>query len=419
MSAARRVIAALLLCALLELPLWSTTGVSSKELTDTRTSLYRLDPTYGRALLPLHALTLQDAPFLGAYTIGGVSSNLVPQTLPTMLFSPHSSALVTVTTACAGCRLWHAKYTTIRVYDMATGMLRARFHPQRGPLTVLAVSDDGSRLSALQSDNVSHSVWIMLDGHTGHVLRVITLPDLCCQLPLLDPASNRLYVAGNNLNHQLTLAAFDLTSGTQLATLPLPAVWAGYWNTAGIGHYWLPGLAISPDGRRLAVLDGHSETLTMIDTPNMRVASVRSVSRPRSVFDRLADVLGLTPTSAEAKGLGEGASYTLRFSRDGRSLYLVGDRAAANGGQQTQTDLGLERIDPVTGELRATALAGLPVWWMDQATDGSALYAIAPASAYENGCPCNLQRLDPASLDVTATRIFPDVMPRLFVIPGG
>jgi len=335
-----------------------------------------------------------------------------------MPFSPNGSALVTVTNACGGCQLWHAKYTTIRVFNMATGAIGARFHPRRGPLSILTVSDDGSRIGALQTDNTPHAVWLTLNGHTGRVLRSITLPDVCCREPLLDPTGTRMDVAGNNRDHQLTLAAFDLASGTQLAALTIPAVWAGHWNTAGIVQNWLPGIAISADGRRLAVLDGHTDALTMIDAPSMKVTSIRSVSRPGNALDRFADLLGLTPTSAEAKGLGAGATYTLRFSRDGHSLYLVGGRGAVSGGQETHTDLGVERIDSATGELRATSLTGLAVWWMDEAADGSALYTITPASAGADGCPCNLQRLDPATLDVTASRGFPNEMPRLYVLPG-
>jgi len=185
--------------------------------------------------------------------IGGVSSPIIPQSLPDMPFSPNGSALVTVTNACGGCQLWHAKYTTIRVFNMATGAIGARFHPRRGPLSILTVSDDGLRIGALQTDNTPHAVWLTLDGHTGRVLRLITLPDVCCWEPLLDPTGTRLYVACNNRDRQLTLAAFDLASGTQLVALTIPAVWAGHWNTAGIVQNWLPGIALSADGRRLAV----------------------------------------------------------------------------------------------------------------------------------------------------------------------
>ena len=145
----------------------------------------------------------------------------------------------------------------------------------------------------------------------------------------------------------------------------------------------------------------------MSDAPTMKVTSIRFVSHPGNALDRLADLLGLTPTSADAKGLGAGDRYMLRFSRDGHSFYLVDGRGAVSGKPKTHTDLGVERIDSATGELRATSLTGLAVWWMDEAVDGSALYTITPASAGEDGCPCNLERLDPATLDVTASRSFP------------
>lgn len=415
----RHLITAMVLCALVELPLWSVTAASGKDLTDTHTSLYRLDPVYGRTFFPLNAVTLQDSPFSTPLTIGPVSGGTVPQNLPDMRFSPRGTALVTLTNSCAGCQLWHARYTTIQVIDISTGLVRARFHPKRGPLSIQTVSDDGSRLGVLLSAG-PHPRWLTLDGRTGQVRRSITLPDFCCSEPLLDASGTRLYVAESTAAHQLSVIAFDLTSGTQLATLTLSSVPAGSWSTTpGIIQYWTPGLAISPDGQRLAVLDGRADTLTMIDTPNMKVVSIRSVAAPHGALERLGELLGVTPTTAEAKGLGEGATYTLRFAHDGRSIYLLGNRASVDGGHQTHTDLGIERIDLASGELRATSLSGQAVWWMNEAADGSALYAITPGVTGEDGCPCTLQRLDPATLDVTATRTFPYEMPRLYVLAGG
>jgi len=418
MSTTRHLITAIVLCALVELPLWSVTGAGGKDLTDTHTSLYRLDPVYGRTFVPLNALTLQDSQFGSPLTIGPVSGGTVAPPLSDMHFSPRGTTLLTLTNTCTGCQLWHAKYITIRVIDTSTGMVRTRFHPQRGPLAIQTVSDDGSRLGVLLTAG-AHPSWLTLDGRTGKVLRSINLPDFCCREPLLDASGSRLYLAESTAAHQLSVAAFDLASGTQLASLTLPSVPAGSWGAGpGITQYWAPGLAISPDGQQLAVLDGRADTLTVIDTPSMKVASIRSIAPPRGALERLGALLGLTPTTAEAKGLREGATYTLRFSRDGRSLYLLGSRASVDASHETHTDLGIERIDVASGELRATDLSGRAVWWRDEAADGSALYAVTSAFAGEEDCPCILQRLDPTTLDVTATRTFPYEMPRLYVLAG-
>lgn len=418
MSIARRIITSIFLCAFVELPLWSVTGAGGKDLSDTQTSLYRLDPTYGRALLPLNAVTLKDAQFSSGFTVGPVSGTTVPQTEPEMHFSPHGTTVVTLTNTCAGCQLWHAKYVTVRVIDTSTGMVRAHFHPRNGPYSIQTVSDDGSTIGAMKTVN-SHPVWLTLDGHTGKAIHSITLPDYCCAGPLLDPSGNRLYLAETNSAHQLAVAAFDLTTGTQLTSLALPSIPAGSWGTeSSIIQYWTPGIALSPGGKQLAVFDGRADAVSVIDALSMKVVSTRSVAPPSSVLDHLGALLGLAPITADAKGLGEGGTYTLRYSRDGSSLFLTGTRASVDGGHEMQTDLGIERISANTGELQGSSLSGVPVWWMDEAADGSALYTVTPSTAGQEGCPCTLQRLDPATLDVTATRTFTDVMLRLYILTG-
>jgi DNA-binding beta-propeller fold protein YncE len=199
-----------------------------------------------------------------------------------------------------------------------------------------------------------------------------------------------------------------------LGRLSLPDLRAGSWQTKRqVGGYplvrgWSPGFALSPDGRQIALVDGSSNQLTLIDTATLHI--VRSVSLvPRqSLLERLGSWLGLLPQTAEAKGM-EGVSLYAWYSPDGRLLYLSGTRGrVTKKGTFAWTQLGLRVLDVDSGTILANRFHGKALVETDMSPDGTSLYVPTPggkpglSSAF--GCPCMVQRLDARTLATEATR---------------
>jgi DNA-binding beta-propeller fold protein YncE len=258
---------------------------------------------------------------------------------------------------------------------------------------------------------------VRLDARTGHVLRTFALPG-CCGRVLSDGAGNRLYVvpsAASDAQH-LTLIAYDTRSGSTAGRLALDLPPTTQTNEPGVIRVSGPSIALSPDGGTLAVLDSRDDTLNLIDARSMKVLRTRRLSSPQSMLYRLGELLGIVPTAAYAKGIAVGTQLSIQFSRDGASLYATGYQGGYDAdGQYFWRAIGLERIDVGTGQVAATALQGRAVWWLGEAADGSALYALTTEDATSYYGPFTLYRLDPNSLQVTAQRTFSD-QPDLFIM---
>jgi hypothetical protein len=172
---------------------------------------------------------------------------------------------------------------------------------------------------------------------------------------------------------------------------------------------WSPGLAMSPDGSQIAVLDGATDTLRLVDTHRMQLVKTEALSQPQSLLTRLVSLTGILPTTAEAKEI-EGVWLQMQYSPDGKSLYVTGTRGSFDAaGKFSWQSLGLRRIDVQSGTVAATTLQGHGIWWSQLAPDGAAYYVLTPTAKdvmNNDSCPCALQRLDPQTLAVTASRTF-------------
>jgi DNA-binding beta-propeller fold protein YncE len=242
----------------------------------------------------------------------------------------------------------------------------------------------------------------------------------CCYDAQYDAATHRMYVLHTFPLDPKThapatpaLEQVDLSTGRTISSLPLPGVMAGTGQidpasgTDMTFEQWVPGFALSPDGSHVAILDGNSNMLQLIDTGTMHVIRRVSLSEPESPLQHTADLLGLSPTAAEAKQI-QGVSLQMQFSPDGNSLYVTGWQGSVTNGTYSFHQLGLRRIDVTTGTVTATAFQDGQVWWTGIPPDGSAVYALIPSQpvAGQFSCPCTLDRLDPDSLAIRATRVF-------------
>lgn len=192
---------------------------------------------------------------------------------------------------------------------------------------------------------------------------------------------------------------------------------AGFWQTDRVvdgrlvGASLDPGIALSPDGHRLAVLSAQEDMLTLIDTADLRVLWTRPLRKQGDGFDWF----GLRARSAAAKGESIGADRTLVFSATGRQLYAYGSSTRIDDrGASVIEPFGLLAIaadDGDGGRIVATGPADELVNWVQMAPDGVALYTCVQRQGEEKTAFV-MRRLDPATLTTLAERQF-SAMPQL------
>ena len=222
--------------------------------------------------------------------------------------------------------------------------------------------------------------------------------------------------------------AHDLTSGALFGRLPLPDVVAGvveteFDQTESSFVFWehrVPSLAISPDGRRLALVHPDGSAATLIDAKRLIVEEVVQLAKPDPPQPAAT---GDPPTNATTIGmLASGMTWRVAFAADGSHLYRAGDGSVivdqrAEIGWTTE----LERIDLTTGAVVARAPgAGSVV--MAVAPDGENLYVYrANRVETETGGmrieELGIARLDAETLHAQATApsgLYPPIM----VIPA-
>lgn len=270
------------------------------------------------------------------------------------------------------------------------------------------------------------TAWSVYDTATGRLLAAAPAPapESDVWWSWLDPAGRWLYqllVTGAPsalAPRPLRLVVYDVGGGGEIGRLDLPGVAAGSWTTPASGdqpesgHLTRPGVALAPDGRRLALAHADGAVVTLVDTERLAVERVVALTHRAGVLDWL----GLGPRAAAAKGLVEETVRLASFAPDGRHLYLAGWVLD----QGTDRGLGLWRIDLDTGQVAAEALADEVIAQVVAAPDGHSLYALGtdrPSSRWGRP-PHRLRRLDAATLTVLAERTF-DGPRRLLTWPAG
>ena len=318
---------------------------------------------------------------------------------------------------------------TIRVFNARTGTERARFHPAL-PVIIDALSADGSQLVGRdwppKDLNVPRRV---LDATDGRLLATFPAPApaaTCCIIRTLeDTAGGRAYgllVPGSggpaSGPRVPTLVAWEPRSGRELGRLTLDGILAGFWQTdrvvdgRPVNASLDPGLALSPDGRRIAVLSAEENMLTLIDAEALRVLWTRPLAEQGGGLDWL----GLGARSAAAKGESTGASRELIFSADGRRLYASGSSTRLDDRDEPVIApfglLAISADDSGGGRIVAAGSRDELVNWVRMAPDGAALYVSLPQGDGTNSS-FTMRRLDPATLATLAERTFP-ALPQLY-----
>lgn len=319
---------------------------------------------------------------------------------------------------------------TVLVLDARTGAERVRLDRDADG-EIAALSRDGRRLVLFAWD----SGWHLVDTHDGRTLASIPRGPLGILASAIDPDARRLYRLVPPVDPAPSLAALsdaapelvahDLTTGAEIGRLPLLGVVAGLWEAgatpgAQFGELW-PALAVSPDGRRLAIAHADRDALTLVDATRLAIERTATLHHPTTFFERLHRLLPLVPQGAAAKH-SKGITLQAAFSPDGERLYVHGFASTVdddeNGFTQTAHGLGLRAVDIGSGEILAEGLPGEIFGRVVPAPDGRNLYVAGPEGGSRllawvqeppGGWPkpvYRLRRLDADTLDPLADRAF-------------
>jgi hypothetical protein len=390
----------------------------------------------GREYRPLDPMTLQD--------MSGAEALTFAHDWPQVVISADGSTFVSIDTSQRPLEDW------IVVRDGVGG-------PERLAITVKEavynprLSADGSRLVVEPTlmcgpTGCGERTWYTYDTRSGDLVSTIQA-DLGDTIwpDLLAPGGERLYLPFHERPAVRTttttpepgeisdigpwllqIAAYDLETGQELARMMAPAVFAGSWQVESIdqmyvGEMELPGIALSPDGSRIAVVDAAMEQLTLIDAATLEVVETHAIHAPEGAVDCLLRWLGATPQTAQAK-VSQGRSVRATFSADGQHLYLTGHEMEVGDTIEEITGhgLGLLQIDVKSGRITAETLVGHDAETIIPAPDEGSVYVVRPEEPWWDNPSSTpnyvLQRLDAETLAPLAERPY-TAWPQIVLAP--
>jgi hypothetical protein len=389
--------------------------------------VYQLDPRGSglRALDPRSLANLPHTSLLHTEPRHDVSMN----DAPAFAVSSDGSRVVALYSKGRRSRWTAARKMTLQIFDTATGTALSRPQHPAIPFWMLAVSPNGSRVVGVRSDFLDQPcvgiTFYVLDTRSGRILQRIKtqvsgggaepfLVDASLHFLYLMDLPDRYACCGSVNSQAPTVAAFNLVSGQLLADVRLVHMRAGLWPTTrkvrqqAVLAYQNPGFALSPDGSQLAILDGSSNTLILLRTPSLSIEATESLSRPPNALGTLAALLGLAPDTAEAKGEIQGMDLSMHYTARGRSLLVTGSRTHIDPKKRFPIDspIDLRLVDTASGHIQASVPTGKQIYSVWPAPDGSAVYTLVPGSRTQQLCPCTIQRRDPTTLKILASRTF-------------
>jgi hypothetical protein len=410
--------------------------------------LYTLDRTYGARLIAMDptrltadglggAITLARSPALGSpfeilqssngralAAVWAVRGNGQPVTAAASAFATNPCSSV------SSCR------EVVRTFAGYTDRPEVSIRLPVG-VRLQGLSSDGSRLFGTEISQRrtpagwrSWTTFFAFSTRTGRLTTRVNLPAPCAFPTMYNAVHNRVYALNSTQASDVTtpikpvfgegalidervlapddnppvpprpphLATCALGSRRPAAQVILSGVAYGSWA----GQSWTPGTALSPDGRQIAVYEGRTNEVIVVDALHLRILRLEEVSRQPSQIARLAQWFGLAPSDAWAKGEpASGAEFQTTYSPDGRLLYITGDTRSASSGFAGPRSIGIRAVDVASGAITGEALAGQELWWAQPAPDGSALYVCSLSGDAADPAPAIL-RLDPRTLAMEA-----------------
>ncbi|MEJ7761864.1 MAG: hypothetical protein WKF80_03635 [Thermomicrobiales bacterium] len=312
----------------------------------------------------------------------------------------------------------------VSVIDTRTGTERVSI-PWPYPLETVVLSADGSRLvvGTMSGTMDLGPGWHLYDTDTGVLLGQIssgaTTETSWAQVlrSWMDPKGERLYrlmapvtYPAADPSRQEYLLVDDLVSGEEIGRVDLPALRAGLMPfPADPDNGVLPGVALSADGRRIAIVHADDERITIVNVEGLVLDRTIDLKRPERAVEGALTWLGLVPRQASAKGT-LGVDFAARFAPDGRYLYVWDrspERISAEGDRLPTDRRGLQVIDLTTGTIITEGLADNQILDVVPAPDGGSILVIIATAHDARGQPVTfaLRRVTP-DLSQTAERIF-------------
>lgn len=381
--------------------------------------MYLTDSYNGSRLIAIDPLTLQDRSAKGLLPInpgGGNNSSMV---------AALDGGAVAVM------NYWYrdpvvAQDLEIGVFDGPTGVLRARFNPEV-PVIVEGLSPDGSRIYARAwPPRELTAERLVLDARTGTVLarepKFSWAGDEVTYVK--DERGRRLYAllvprAPNATGPQpVELGGWDLRTGKELWRVSIPSLSAGRWPTdrlidgRAVHSSLVPGLAVSPDGRQIAVVSAFASaqagTLWLIDAESGKLISQRAYGQT-SFLERL-----FAPSIAEAKSWDDSVIVSASFFPDGRVLHVRAQTSQVDAqGEPAQQYLGMVAVGLADAAVLGSDIKMELGWydnrilWVRPSSDGQWLYVfLERTGSFADLKGYVLRRLDPSTLKVLAERRF-------------
>jgi hypothetical protein len=170
----------------------------------------------------------------------------------------------------------------------------------------------------------------------------------------------------------------------------------------------MPGIAISPDGRQLAIVHVTDDGITLIDATALKVERTLTMKSKASLFDLLFALLPLAPRIASAK-MADLTDAGGTYAADGTHLYVYGDDERITADEQEMHGHGISLVDLKDGTIEAHALDGIAIDQILTLPGEKGIYlAGTDYSKYSPsaGAPYLIAHLDD-SLNVLATRELP------------
>lgn len=322
----------------------------------------------------------------------------------------------------------------VTTWDGITGQRLAEFDVGT-PVFARGLSDDGRYLVlSTMAMGTSPDTWFVVDPTDGRLMATMSISEPAVTFGWdahVDPVGRRLYrlvpqADGSRSTAQaaplpgpspVVLVGYDITTGKEIGRLPLPHLLLGNWPTdqqapwgGDVQQSLRTDLAVSSDGRRVALFDPRGERITLIDARTFSVVQEVTVD-PILRSAMATPIVAATPAPPtrppfRTGGPFAGVSWTAAFAADGQALYIGGSETAFVAGQQATRDLGFHRIDLVTGRVTASATGSATSSRVMVAGDAVFTYGSRLTNGGREGGFGGyvLRRLDPETLTERAAR---------------
>lgn len=397
-------------------------GSTAEPAAASEPTLHLTESLNGAGIIALDPLTLQDRSERPVLPLSATTANN-----SSTVASPDGSAIAVMTYG-YGDAPAVARGLDIAVFDARAGTLRARFNPEV-PVIVDGLSANGTRIYARNWPPADFmAARLVLDATNGRIVerepQFVIAGDVVARTS--DEKARRLYGLlvpidpGATGPRAVDLAGWDLRAGTQLWRLRLPSLMAGEWKTGrvvggvDVRSRLVPGLALSPDGRQIAVVDafgccGSPRTVWLIDAGSGALLSQRTYGLGTSFIDRL-----FAPSIAIAKSLDESVVVNASFSPDGQLLYAHSQSARVDDqGEPRHQYFGMVAVALRDAAVRGHDIKIESYWfnnriaWIRPSPDGKWLYVFLHHSGGADPQGGHfLRRLDASTLRVLAERRF-------------